>query len=788
MSILELSRREKTDVFNEWSVEERKQFLEGLTETVTKKFIEDISDQAIQNFWNHERELIKQGLGTRQWAPEQMEAILNVGEFGKEKLDAGRAFQLDADGLPVVDIKGNTSYYGHHMLKAETYPEYAGDYRNIQALNHDEHYYGAHPDHNTSLPTNWYYDPNTGEIVVLDVNQVDFDNTHYPPYANQTKGFRSDDALRSTYLDFDNMKDGEKLSLRYIDRVLMDSDSVDDLTRVTDRLTTSKKYGVTRFDNLRFHVDDNNRIICDNLTGITGGTPIDLPSNSVFDTTIGEMKNFADDVDVQSKFGADYDNFSTLEKLEAKQIDYYVRQITNLDGAPINDDILGRYLTASNKTVDTLNDFDKAALAVAYKIGDKSDDVANLLSKVSKYDNVFKAASKVGGIVDVVGTVATAGLSIYRAVDAFNSGDPNKATAIVVASTTELVVGAIGGWALTTAIAPYLMGVGAAVGGPIGAGIGGILAAAIGYGVAGLVGSEIGHALSDLLGGLLDLFHTAEATKSPLILDLDGDGVETTLLNDGINFDHDDNGFAEKSAWAGRDDGLLVRDINGNGTIDSGKELFGNNTSLNDGTKATNGFNALNELDDNQDGRIDLDDAAYSQLKVWKDANKNGVTDAGELTTLADVGVESIATDYSTATVVDAQGNEHKQIGSFTRADGTTAAIDDVWFKMDAMHSTATNIIEETAEIADLPELQGSGNVYSLHQAMLRDRSKRLQTLVKQFASEADASVRMQLVTSIIYEWTGVEDIDPESRAATQIYGNVIGDARKLEALEEFFG
>ena len=41
---------------------------------------------------------------------------------------------------------------------------------------------------------------------------------------------------------------------------------------------------------------------------------------------------------------------------------------------------------------------------------------------------------------------------------------------------------------------------------------------------------------------------------------------------------------------------------------------------------------------------------------------------------------------------------------------------------------------------------------------------------------------------NLIYTWAGVADIDPESRAATQIYGNAIGDARKLETLEEFLG
>ena len=77
-----------------------------------------------------------------------------------------------------------------------------------------------------------------------------------------------------------------------------------------------------------------------------------------------------------------------------------------------------------------------------------------------------------------------------------------------------------------------------------------------------------------------ELSLVAETSRSPLVLDLDGDGVETTSVENGTHFDHDGNDFAEKSGWVGSDDGLLVRDINGNGVIDDGTELFGNNAAF----------------------------------------------------------------------------------------------------------------------------------------------------------------------------------------------------------------
>ena len=89
---------------------------------------------------------------------------------------------------------------------------------------------------------------------------------------------------------------------------------------------------------------------------------------------------------------------------------------------------------------------------------------------------------------------------------------------------------------------------------------------------------------------------------SPIILDLDGDGVETVGVKDGAYFDHDGNGFAEQTGWASSHDGLLVMDRNGDGIINGGKELFGNETLLANGAKAANGFQALAELDSNHDG------------------------------------------------------------------------------------------------------------------------------------------------------------------------------------------
>src|SRR4029453_6414782 len=88
----------------------------------------------------------------------------------------------------------------------------------------------------------------------------------------------------------------------------------------------------------------------------------------------------------------------------------------------------------------------------------------------------------------------------------------------------------------------------------------------------------------------------------PIVLDLDGDGVETTPASRATFFDHNADGFAERTGWVGVDDGLLVRDRDGNGLVDTGRELLGNHTLRPNGTEAANGFQALADLDPNGDG------------------------------------------------------------------------------------------------------------------------------------------------------------------------------------------
>src|SRR3546814_12092510 len=113
--------------------------------------------------------------------------------------------------------------------------------------------------------------------------------------------------------------------------------------------------------------------------------------------------------------------------------------------------------------------------------------------------------------------------------------------------------------------------------------------------------------------------------------------------------------------------------------------MFGSNTRLQDGTTAEHGFAALRELDSNQDGVIDSQDAAFSELKIWRDANDNGRTDIGELLSLSEAGIASLQTQWSESPFIDSNGQANRQTGSVNSLDGRCAAASVVWFSVGAV-------------------------------------------------------------------------------------------------------
>ncbi len=153
---------------------------------------------------------------------------------------------------------------------------------------------------------------------------------------------------------------------------------------------------------------------------------------------------------------------------------------------------------------------------------------------------------------------------------------------------------------------------------------------------------------------------TQARKKDPLLFDLTGEGPATTGAQGARAFDLEGNGDVSPTSFATGGSAFLALDRNGNGRIDSGLELFG------DQYGARDGYEELAKFDADQNGVIDAQDPVYGRLQL--------LTGDGSTQGLADQDIVSISLAARAKASTTTAGDDILRSATAFRSDGRALA------------------------------------------------------------------------------------------------------------------
>jgi len=167
----------------------------------------------------------------------------------------------------------------------------------------------------------------------------------------------------------------------------------------------------------------------------------------------------------------------------------------------------------------------------------------------------------------------------------------------------------------------------------------------------------------------LEIQSSERVMMDPLVINLSGGAA--SLTSNSFSFDLNADGAREQISFVGSGSGFLALDINEDGVINDGSELFG--------TQGQNGFAELAQYDSDNNKWIDENDAIFDKLKVWS-RDENG---RDQLVSLKQAGVGAIYLGSSVGSfdLTDAENNllgQVKRSGVFLRENGQVASIQEL--------------------------------------------------------------------------------------------------------------
>ncbi len=217
-----------------------------------------------------------------------------------------------------------------------------------------------------------------------------------------------------------------------------------------------------------------------------------------------------------------------------------------------------------------------------------------------------------------------------------------------------------------------------------------------------------------------------EQAAAPVILDLTGQGIELTDAANGVQYDMNNDGVKDQTAWIGSGNGILVYDADQNHTVTNASEFV-----LTDHVPgAKTDLEALRlGFDSNHDNVFDQKDAAWDLFGIWQDANKDAIVDNGEYHTLAQLGIVSIGLIGEGEDQM-VNGNVIHGLASFTWADGSTGVVADVSLRYQ-------DVVQDSNSVVTDPSVSNPTVAEQEHQAVVAQNDPVVQSTLDQMAHQA---------------------------------------------------
>lgn len=179
---------------------------------------------------------------------------------------------------------------------------------------------------------------------------------------------------------------------------------------------------------------------------------------------------------------------------------------------------------------------------------------------------------------------------------------------------------------------------------------------------------------------------------------------------------------------------------------------------------AADGFDALQDLDNNRDSKINSTDSVFANLRIWRDLNQDGISQASELTPLSTNNIISIGVNSSAVRIDLGNGNVQTAAGSFTRSNGTTGTTGEtngtaanLDLLVNTFYRQFTDQITLTDQAEVLPTLHGSGRVRDLSEAI--SLSPDLGNLVQIYIQQATRQDQIDKLDDFIEKWANTSDM-----------------------------